>query len=225
MGGILIVEDDTSSRHMLRLLLERKGHTIWEASSPEIGWRIMETEAAPDLLISDLWLGDGTGIDLLRRMRDDPIWNGLPVVLISAQPNREAVTDSLPLKPTAFLTKPYDPGRINQAVAKALAERWQRQHFEDPAAVFRRMGTDRDRILEMARKAFAALAAVGRTEGAEGALSADLVELVSDLGMITLEKELRSLSKHGAAAAPSLLARLPVLERLYVAIMVHVRDV
>lgn len=229
MGGVLIIEDDYASRRMLRLMLEREMHTVWEADSPENGWRVLEKDAVPDLLISDLWLGESTGIDLLRQVRDDPIWNGLPVILVSASPKREAVAESLSLQPVAFLTKPYDYHRIHAAVAKALAVRWCRQHFEDPLLVLQRLRIDREKALELARSLFAELAGLAalaaQAEDNPGRTFTDIMRSVSELGLSSLENELRRCTRPDRAAhegAP-LLTRLPVLERLYAANIAHQR--
>lgn len=227
MAGVLIIEDDSASRHLLRLMLEREMHTVWEADSPEDGWRVLEKEAVPDLVISDLWLGTSTGIDLLRRLRDDPIWNGLPVVLISGSPKREVVADSLPLKPVAFLTKPYDPNRIHKAVAMALSLHWCRQHFENPVLVVRQLSLDREKILERARALFANLgmlrALAVQSDDKPGTSFSDLLRAVHDLGMCSLEQELQRCARHdrSSGGGAPLLTRLPVLERLYVAHLMH----
>jgi hypothetical protein len=56
VAGILLIEDDAAARHMLRVLLERDEHHVWEAASPDEGWNELETRATPDLTIVDLRL-------------------------------------------------------------------------------------------------------------------------------------------------------------------------
>ena len=53
MAGILLIEDDAAARHLLRALLERDSHTVWESASPDEAWTVLEERAAPDLAIVD----------------------------------------------------------------------------------------------------------------------------------------------------------------------------
>ncbi|HLP08803.1 MAG TPA: response regulator [Opitutaceae bacterium] len=224
MAGILLIEDDAAARHMLRVLLERDSHTVWEAASPDEGWKVLEETATPDLAIVDLRLGEATGIDLMRRLRSDAIWAALPVVLCSATPDRESVLSSVQLGAAAFLTKPYDALRIRAAVAKALATKWTRKHFEDPVTVTRRLSTDRDHVAQVAKKFFAELQAATRVvvETEEERKTA-LVHLVSlrrtaaDLGFHSIELALADWEKAGGGqeAAPEAIRRTAVLARLF----------
>ena len=81
VAGILLIEDDSAARHLLRVLLERESHTVWESASPDEAWSVLAEAAAPDLAIVDLRLGEASGIDLMRRLRADAIWATLPVVI------------------------------------------------------------------------------------------------------------------------------------------------
>ncbi|MFT3830084.1 MAG: response regulator [Opitutaceae bacterium] len=224
MAGILLIEDDAAARHMLRVLLERDAHTVWEAASPDEGWKVLEEAAAPDLAIVDLRLGEATGIDLMRRLRGDAIWAALPVVLCSATPDRESVLSSVQLGAAAFLTKPYDALRIRAAVAKALATKWTRKHFEDPVTVTRRLSTDRDHVAQVAKQFFAELQAATRvvveTEEERKTALVHLIGLrrtAADLGLHSIELALAEWEKAGGGqqSAPDLIRRTAVISRLF----------
>lgn len=227
MAGILLIEDDAAARHLLRAILERDSHTVWEAGSPAEAWKLLEESATPELAIVDLRLGEATGIDFMRRLRGDDIWATLPIVLCSASPDRESVLNSVQLGAAAFLTKPYDAQRIRAAVAKALSTKWPRKHFEDAISVTRRLSTDRDHVAELAKAFFAelqtALKAVVETDDERKTALAHLATLrrsAADLGLHTVEAALAEWEKAGAAhdAIPARLQRAPVLARLFAAL-------
>jgi two-component system chemotaxis response regulator CheY len=227
VAGILLIEDDSAARHLLRVLLERESHTVWESASPDEAWRVLAESAAPDLAIVDLRLGEASGIDLMRRVRADAIWATLPVVICSATPDRDSVLSSAQLGAAAFLTKPYDAVRIRAAVSKALGTRWVRAHFEDPASVTRRLSTDRDHIAHQAKAFFAELQSalkmvVETDEERKTALHhlAALRRTATELGLRTIDAALAQWESAGASdtAVPELLQRLPVLVRLFVAL-------
>ena len=227
VAGILLIEDDSAARHLLRVLLERESHTVWESASPDEAWRVLAESAAPDLAIVDLRLGEASGIDLMRRLRADAIWATLPVVICSATPDRDSVLSSAQLGAAAFLTKPYDAVRIRAAVNKALGTKWIRAHFEDPASVTRRLSTDRDHIAQQAKAFFVELQSalkmvVETDEERKTALHhlAVLRRTAADLGLRTIDVALAQWENSGAAheAVPALLQRTAVLARLSAAL-------
>ncbi len=209
---------------MLRVLLERDSHTVWESGSPDEAWKVLEESAVPDLAILDLRLGEASGIDLMRRLRADPLWAALPVVLCSATPDRESVLNSAQLGAAAFLTKPYDAQRIRAAVGKALTTKWVRKHFEDPVSVTRRLSTDRDHVAQLAKAFFAelqgALRVVVETEEERKTAVTHVVALrrkALELGLQSIELALAEWEKAGLPhdGAPDLIKRSPVLARLF----------
>ena len=82
---ILIVEDEATIRRFVRLALESAGHEIHEAEGVRRGL-IEAGTRRPDLIVLDLGLPDGDGIDLIRDLRQ---WSSMPVIVLSAR-SREA---------------------------------------------------------------------------------------------------------------------------------------
>ena len=78
---ILIVEDDAAIRRFVRLALESQGHQVFEADGVQRGL-IEAATRKPDLLVLDIGLPDGSGVDLVRDLRG---WSTLPVVVLSAR--------------------------------------------------------------------------------------------------------------------------------------------
>jgi DNA-binding response OmpR family regulator len=86
---ILLVEDDDATRSFLADNLLADGHDVITADCARHGWRLMETKF-PDLALVDVGLPDGSGLDLVRRVRDadgvasrvDPL---LPILVLSGR--------------------------------------------------------------------------------------------------------------------------------------------
>ena len=222
---ILIVDDDSSSRKMLRVALVREGGEVWEAPSSEEALKVLETQAAPDLALVDLHLDAESGVDLLRRLRADLVFGPLPVLFYSATPERDAVVEALKLGTLGFLAKPVDYNRLRILVEKARADDWMRVHFESPDAVFRRSGLDREKLRELGRAFFDQLATSvthdleSRNEHA--AVVPRLVALrrtAGELGLLTIKAGLEQWEE-GAVdfRAPPLLKRNATLRRLFAA--------
>ena len=78
---ILIVEDEADIRRFVRLSLESEGHTVHEAATLQRGL-IEAGTRRPDLVVLDLGLPDGDGVDLIRDLRT---WSAMPIIVLSAR--------------------------------------------------------------------------------------------------------------------------------------------
>ena len=226
VAGILIVDDETTNRRLLRAVLERDSHKVWEAVTVNETFEVLESAATPDLAIFDLRLNEESGVELLRRLRADPVFQPLPVLFCSGMPDREAVLEAAQLGVVGFLAKPLDPGRVRAGVAKALGSRWLRTHFDDPVVVGHRLSTDRDKIADTAARFFRELAAmlmlVIESDDERAAAQRQIAALrrvAAELGLHLLEPALEQWERAGLGGTeiPPLLRRAPLLARLYAA--------
>jgi two-component system, NtrC family, nitrogen regulation response regulator NtrX len=105
MASILIADDEQNLRRMLRRLLEEEGHEVAEAGT--VAEVVAGLEQAPDVLLLDLALPDGTGLDVLaaaRAQRPD-----MPVVMISGQATLGDAVRATKLGAFHFIEKPLSP--------------------------------------------------------------------------------------------------------------------
>jgi CheY-like chemotaxis protein len=80
----LVVEDDPATREMLRRMLQREGWTVDEAANGRIGLeRVART--APDLILLDLMMPELDGFGFAERLRAEPAWRAIPVLVVTAK--------------------------------------------------------------------------------------------------------------------------------------------
>lgn len=116
MHQILAVEDEPDIRKILRALLEADQYRFIEAETAERG----EVEARshkPDLLLVDLGLPDGNGIDLIRRIR---AWSPVPIIVLSARTMEEQKIAALDAGADDYVTKPFSTPELLARVRAAL---------------------------------------------------------------------------------------------------------
>lgn len=124
MASVLIVDDDQLTRRMLRKVIDQGfGAVVHEASDGESALSALESESI-DLILLDLSLPTLPGPELLDRLRADPRFASLPVVVITSFSERETVVKLLALGVLDYLRKP-----INATMARRRLE-----------PVFRRLG-------------------------------------------------------------------------------------
>jgi DNA-binding response OmpR family regulator len=113
--SILIVEDDARLRSILARALERTGHSVQPVGTLAEA-RAALAAAAPDVLLLDIDLPDGSGWELL----DDPERGGSAVVVMSAgQPSRRRLEQ---WRPSCFLGKPFAIDTLLAVIDRAGAE-------------------------------------------------------------------------------------------------------
>lgn len=117
---VMIVDDSATIRRFVMFALRARGLHVVTA---EDGQEALEKMAhAPvDLVITDLNMPKMDGFGLVRRIREDNDYGGLPVIILSSLSKSEDVDRGLNLGANAYLTKPFDESRIQYEVAKYLA--------------------------------------------------------------------------------------------------------
>lgn len=82
MPRILVVDEDDTTRRVIRALLEDAGHDVVEAENGRAGLRMMGTDV-PALVITELYMDHMDGIEFLRAIRDR--WPDEPVLVMSSR--------------------------------------------------------------------------------------------------------------------------------------------
>ena len=115
-GRILLVEDNDDTSHVLQVLLERKGFTVLLAHSVQSAVDIAKTYPC-DLIISDIGLPDGTGIEVLQRLNKIRPTRG---IAMSGFGMDEDIQRSLAAGFNAHLVKPISFDRLNEVLQQLL---------------------------------------------------------------------------------------------------------
>jgi CheY-like chemotaxis protein len=117
MAKVFIVDNDRTTVALLKILLELDGYTVEIAGNPVAVLDEVRT-AAPDVVLMDVFLTGGDGLDLLRRMRASPDLATVPVLMTSGM----SLADECSVAGAdGFLLKPYAPEQLTQALQRTLA--------------------------------------------------------------------------------------------------------
>ncbi len=113
---ILVVEDDPRMRGLLRSVLRANGFRTLEADSLKSGLEIA-VNALPNFIFVDLGLPDGSGADLIRRVRE---WSSVPIFVLSGHDGLQEKVAGLNAGADDYLTKPFVPDELLARVRAAL---------------------------------------------------------------------------------------------------------
>ena len=115
---ILVVDDERSLREMLSIVLRREGYEVTTAEDVGSALNLIRTGPLPDLLISDLRMPDGSGVDVLRALKErSPSSIGL---LLTAFASADTAVEAMRLGAVDYITKPFDVADLKQRVARYL---------------------------------------------------------------------------------------------------------
>jgi two-component system cell cycle response regulator DivK len=121
MAHILLVEDNEKNLKLLRDILRHNGHEVLEAPTGTQGLALALGELRPDLVLLDIQLPDIDGITVLRRLREDPRLDTVPVLAISASVMPEEQHRITASGFDAFVAKPISLKPFLATVAHFLA--------------------------------------------------------------------------------------------------------
>ena len=113
---VLIVEDEKNICHLIGALLEADGYQAVPARDFANG-KMLYFSHRPDLMILDLGLPDGDGMDLLREIRKDSL---VPVIVLSARADESDKVSALDLGANDYVTKPFSSAELMARVRSAL---------------------------------------------------------------------------------------------------------
>ena len=114
---ILVVDDETSLREMLTILLQREGYIVEQAADGAVAVEMAE-DGTYDLIISDIQMPRVTGIELLRRLRQHD--NSVTVIMITAFSSTEEAVEAMKLGAYDYITKPFKNDEIRLVIKNAL---------------------------------------------------------------------------------------------------------
>ncbi|MFC0710956.1 two-component system response regulator KdpE [Azorhizophilus paspali] len=117
---VIIVEDEANLRRFVRLALEAEDCEVHEADSLKRGL-IEAGTRKPDLLILDLGLPDGDGIELIRDLRT---WSDIPIIVLSARTAEAEKVAALDAGADDYLSKPFGSAELLARVRAHLRRRY-----------------------------------------------------------------------------------------------------
>lgn len=119
---VLIVDDEAAIREMVSLALETAKFNVLEASDSQEG-RAIIIDSQPDVVLLDWMMPGTTGLELLRRLRRDPLTEKIPVILLTAKISEDSKITGLDSGADDFISKPFSPkelvSRIRAVIRRA----------------------------------------------------------------------------------------------------------
>ncbi len=118
---VLIVEDSTSTRSMMRSIVEDLGeeYYVYEAGNGFEALKLLPTDNF-DLIITDINMPDINGLELINFVKTTPKYKHIPLIIVSTEKTEDDIKRGLALGAEAYITKPFEPDRFQETIQKVL---------------------------------------------------------------------------------------------------------
>jgi two-component system, OmpR family, phosphate regulon response regulator PhoB len=108
---ILIVDDESPIRDMLRLALEMADYSVLEAGEAQTA-HAMIIDHKPDMILLDWMLPGTSGIELARRLKREELTQDIPIIMLTAKAEEDNKIQGLDLGADDYITKPFSPREL-----------------------------------------------------------------------------------------------------------------
>jgi DNA-binding response OmpR family regulator len=116
---VLVIEDEPDIRDLLAFHLEREGYAVTKSGTGAEGLRLARA-APPDLILLDLMLPEVDGFEVCRRLRQDPVTQAVPLVMLTARGDEVDRVLGLELGADDYVVKPFSPREVVARVRAVL---------------------------------------------------------------------------------------------------------
>lgn len=137
---VLVVDDDFTSRELVRLALEKSGYGVTAVDGVPAARREFAAQgfAAFDCVVTDYQMPEVSGLELLSWLKENA--SSLATIIVTAVGGQQLVADSLRGGAVDFLEKPVDLTKLRAAVRRAMLRTRQQQHLRELQSSVEAMG-------------------------------------------------------------------------------------
>ncbi len=119
---LLVVDDELETIELVQAIFKRIGSTVLGAVSGSEGLRLAR-QHGPALILIDIMLPGFSGLELCRRLRDDPITAHIPRVILSASDSAQDRKEAAAAGADRYLVKPVEIRMLMDSVEKLIDQR------------------------------------------------------------------------------------------------------
>ncbi len=116
---ILVVDDEEDIVTTIKMRLEASGYEVIAASDGNAAYEKAKAES-PDLIILDLMLPGMDGYQVCRLLKFDDYYKGIPIIMLTAQSQKEDREWGQKVGADLYLTKPFEPKELVEKIKEFL---------------------------------------------------------------------------------------------------------
>lgn len=136
MAKILVVDDEEPIQELLRFNLEKEGYIVRVAKDGQEALQDVENDQ-PDLLVLDLMLPGMDGLEVCRKLRSNPKFQQIPIIMLTAKGEEFDKVLGLELGADDYMTKPFSPRELLARIKARLRRPNSQEEDADARVIIR----------------------------------------------------------------------------------------
>jgi two-component system, chemotaxis family, chemotaxis protein CheY len=118
---ILVVDDSSTMRRIIKNTLHKVGYTdIHEGEDGLQGWNVLNSIDGIGMLITDWNMPEMNGLELVKKVRADPRFTDLPIIMITTEGGKTEVITALKAGVNNYIVKPFTPDVLREKLVAVL---------------------------------------------------------------------------------------------------------
>jgi DNA-binding response OmpR family regulator len=118
---VLIADDEPNIVVSLEFLMRQKGYEVRVVNNGEDALSAV-ADFGPDLILLDVMMPRMSGYDVCQKVRENPAWQGIRIIMLSAKGRDVEVTKGMAIGADAYVTKPFSTQSLVAKVSEMLGE-------------------------------------------------------------------------------------------------------
>ncbi len=119
MATVLVCDDELMNRKLASKILKKEGYDVLEATNGQEAIALLQNNRI-DLILMDLMMPKMDGYEAIKIIKKDVNISTIPLIIISALSDKEAINKGLSLSAYEYLTKPFDLIEFRLRVANSM---------------------------------------------------------------------------------------------------------
>ncbi len=122
--NILVVDDSMSMRAIIKKVIGMSGFDVGEIAEAANGLEALAKleDFWADVVLSDIHMPEMDGVELLKKIKSNPMTEALPVIMITTESRDEVISEALGIGAAGYIKKPFRPEDIKALLVNILGE-------------------------------------------------------------------------------------------------------
>lgn len=117
---VLVIDDEPAMHKLLKVILEGEGFQIVKPEERQAARKLVKGKK-PDVIILDIMMPEVDGFEILKRLKGDQETRQIPVMVLTVRNHREDIEKARFLGADLYMTKPFNPSDLLEAVNSLLS--------------------------------------------------------------------------------------------------------
>lgn len=117
---VLVIEDQPDIRTLVRFMLRATGIQVTAVGDGRSALDMIQSWPAPNAIVLDRMLPFVDGDELIRRIRAEPSWSKVPIIVISARAQEHEIAQTLQAGANEYVVKPFTPTQLRSVLQRYL---------------------------------------------------------------------------------------------------------